>query len=193
MEVFLQVKVILIDDVYKHGVAGEVVDVTDGYARNYLIPQGLAIKATPGAMKQAEKLRSDAAARRARIRNELQGLAEIIEGTKLYFPVKAGETGKLYGSVTMGDVADALNDKLNIDIDRRRVGEGASLRELGEHTVRVRLGSDLAPPVKVFIHREGEPPESVEAVASSDEEDEETVETEVEEEVTADQPEVVGE
>jgi large subunit ribosomal protein L9 len=151
-------KVILKEDVYKHGVAGEVVNVADGYARNYLIPKGLAIKATSGAFRQADKLRREAAARRARVYNELHGLTEQIEGLEVRFAVKAGSTGKLYGSVTMADIADALKEKLGMEIDRRRVGEQQSLRELGEHLVPVRLASDLTPKVKVIIYREGEPP-----------------------------------
>lgn len=154
-------KVILIADVYKHGVAGEIVNVADGYARNYLIPQKLALKATAGALRQAEELRKDAKARRARIHNEMKGIAELVEGTELFFPVKAGNSGKLYGSVTMGDVADAINEKLNLELDRRRIGEGSSIRELGVHDVRVRLASDLVPVVKVTVYREGESPESV--------------------------------
>jgi large subunit ribosomal protein L9 len=160
-------KVILKEDVYKHGVAGEVVNVADGYARNYLIPKGLAIKATSGAFRQADKLRREAAARRARVYNELHGLTEQIEGLEVRFAVKAGSTGKLYGSVTMADIADALKEQLGMEIDRRRVGEQQSLRELGEHLVPVRLASDLTPKVKVIIYREGEPPPE-EAPASED-------------------------
>ncbi|MBN1284791.1 MAG: 50S ribosomal protein L9 [Anaerolineae bacterium] len=174
-------KVILTEDVYKHGVAGEVVEVADGFARNYLIPKGFAIKATAGAMKQAAKLRKDAVARRARVHKELTGIAELIEGEELYFGVKAGNTGKLYGSVTMGDVADALIKKLSVEVDRRRVGEGVSLRELGEHNVRVRLAADLNPVVKVIIHREGESPETVRRAIQEESASAEAVTAEVEE------------
>ncbi|GAB4456336.1 MAG: hypothetical protein Kow00120_25680 [Anaerolineae bacterium] len=160
-------KVILKQDVYKHGVAGEVVNVSDGYARNYLIPQGLAIKATPGNMRQAESLRKEAAARRARLFNELKGVAEQIEGLELRFAVKAGETGKLYGSVTMQDIADKISEELGIEVERRRVGEQNSLRELGVHSVPVRLAAHLAPRVKVVVHREGESPEGVVAAAEA--------------------------
>ncbi len=150
-------KVILIADVYKHGVAGEVVEVADGFARNYLIPKGLAVKATPGALKQAEKLRKEAAARRARINNELAALAEQLDGLVLTFAAKAGPRGKLYGSVTTADIADAIKEKLGIEIDRRRIAQ-KPLRELGEHQVVIRLGAELSPQVTVVIHREGEEP-----------------------------------
>ncbi len=170
--IYERMRVILIDDVYNQGVAGEVVDVADGYARNYLLPQGFAVKATPGALKQAEKLRKDAKARRARIYNELQSMAEQVEGVELFFPMKAGTTGKLYGSVTMGDIAEALQEKLGFEFDKRRIGEGRSLRELGEHTVKVRLASDLTPAIKAIIHREGESPEeTLEEMAALEETD----------------------
>jgi large subunit ribosomal protein L9 len=151
-------KVILTSDVYKHGVAGEVVEVADGFARNHLLPKGLAIKATPSALKQAEALRAQAEVRRAQMGQEFGEIAAKIEELTLYFPVKASETGKLYGSVTMADVAAQLNEQVGLEIDKRRVGD-RPLRELGEHHVVVRLSADLAPHVRVIIHREGETPE----------------------------------
>jgi large subunit ribosomal protein L9 len=170
-------RVILTADVYKQGVAGEVVNVADGYARNYLIPQGLAVKATSGTLKQADKLRREAAARRARVYQEMQGVAEQVDGLELTFAVKAGSSGKLYGSITMSDVADALQEKMGLEIDRRRVGDTNSLRELGEHMVPVRLTSDLVPKVRVIIHREGESPEETMAEVEEREEAEAEAET----------------
>jgi large subunit ribosomal protein L9 len=151
-------KVILTSDVYKHGVVGEVVEVADGFARNYLIPQGLAIRATPGTLKQAEALRAQADVRRAHLEQEFGKVAAEIEEMTLFFPVKAGERGKLYGSVTPADIVVRLNEQLGLEIDRRRVGE-RPLRELGEHRVAVRLSASLTPRVRVIIHREGETPE----------------------------------
>lgn len=153
-------KVILTEDVYKHGVAGEVVNVANGFARNYLIPQGMALKATPGALKQYARLRAEAEKRRERRDSELQELAERIEELTIAFPVKAGETGKLYGSVTTAHIAEAVEAEINMAIDHRRVGD-QPLRQLGQHEVVVRLSSSLTPSVKVLVHREGEPPESV--------------------------------
>lgn len=144
-------KVILLDDVYKHGVAGEVVDVAPGYARNYLIPQRLAVKATPGLMRQYENLRRQAEVRRAERAKEFAEIAEQVRGTELYFAMKAGDKGQLYGSVTTTDIADQLNELMGLDIDRRRIGD-KPLRELGKFEVPVRLDADLAPVVKVIIH-----------------------------------------
>lgn len=152
-------KVILTDDVYKHGVAGEEVNVADGFARNYLIPQGMAVQVSPGALKRLEKLRAEAAKRRQMRDDELKALAEQIQSLTVAFPVKASETGKLYGSVTTAQVAEALEEQLNRPIDRRRIGD-RPLRELGEHTLAVRLSSALQPTVTVLIHREDEAPET---------------------------------
>ena len=153
-------KVILTKDVYKKGVAGEVVDVANGYARNYLIPQGMAVNVTAGALKQMGKLRQQAAARRQMRDDELAALAEKVEALTLTFPVKAGEMGKLYGSVTTANIGDALEAEIGAGIDRRRIGD-QPLRQLGEHKVAVRLSSLLTPQISVLVHREGELPESV--------------------------------
>src|SRR5262245_48779329 len=114
-------KVILLSDVYKHGVAGEVVEVTDGFARNWLIPKKLAVKATEIALKQAETLRSQAEARRAALDERLNDLGRQINGVELVFGRRASPTGKLFGSVTTTEIAEALNAQTGIDINRRRI------------------------------------------------------------------------
>ncbi len=148
-------KVILTADVYKHGVAGEVVNVADGFARNYLIPQGFAVKASAGALKQSENLRKTAAVRKAALENQLNELARQIDGVELVFGRRAGGNDKLYGSVTTMEMAEALLEKTGVDINRRRISQ-QSLRELGEHEIAVRLGSEFTPMLKVVIVREEE-------------------------------------
>ena len=143
-------KVILLDYVYKHGVAGEVIDVADGFARNYLIPSGLAVKATPAEMQRATTLRQQAAARRAALENQLNELARQIDGVELVFGRRAAISGKLFGSVTSQEIADALMEKTGVDINRRRIGH-QPLRETGSHEVMVRLGSEMEPTLKVVI------------------------------------------
>src|SRR5512146_1529935 len=101
-------KVLLIKDVYKLGRAGDIKKVADGFGRNFLMPQKLAVLATPGAMKTAQKVRAQADVQRAALNSELKALADHINGVTLTFSVKAGETGKLYGSVTSQDVAAAI-------------------------------------------------------------------------------------
>ncbi len=157
-------KVLLIKDVYKLGRAGDVKKVADGFGRNFLMPQGLAVLATPGALKQVEHIRAKATARRAVLNNELGAVAEQINGLVFSFSSRAGETGKLYGSVTSQMVSDALNQKLGTKIDRHQV-EMEPVRTLGEHKARIRLTVDLTPEVKVIVYREGETPAEVAAQA----------------------------
>ena len=160
-------KVILLDYVYKHGVAGEVIDVADGYARNFLIPKGLAVKATPGELKRASKLRDQAKAKRAALENRLTELAEEIDGVELIFGRRAAVTGKLFGSVTTQEIADALHEKTGVDINRRRISQQA-LREIGSHEVPVRLGSDQSPLLTITIVREDEMAEFLAARAAAE-------------------------
>lgn len=148
-------KVILLADVYKHGVAGEVIEVSDGFARNWLLPKNLARKATPAALRQAEVLRSQAAARKAALDHRLNELARQIDGVELFFGRRASPTGKLFGSVTTSEIADELNKKTGIDINRRRISQTA-LREVGTHEVPVRLGSESSPMLRVTVVREEE-------------------------------------
>ncbi len=148
-------RVLLLKDVYKLGHAGDVKKVADGYARNFLIPQRLATLATANAIKQAESLRQNAAIARAKMNAELSGVADKLNALVITFSVKAGETGKLYGSVTSAQIADEIKKSSGLEVDRRNVGH-QPLRELGEYKVPVRLTTDLIPQVKVVIHREGE-------------------------------------
>lgn len=152
-------KVLLLKDVYKLGHAGEVKKVADGYGRNFLLMKGLAVLATPGALKTVDRIKAKAAVTRAALNNEMGGLAAQIEGVELVFTSKAGETGKLYGSVTAQMIADALNEKLGTKLERHQV-EVEPIRILGEHPAHVRLTIDLTPKVNVLVYREGEAPEA---------------------------------
>ncbi|MBK8903683.1 MAG: 50S ribosomal protein L9 [Anaerolineaceae bacterium] len=146
-------KVLLKQDVENIGMAGEVHKVSNGFGRNFLLPQGLAVIASPGMMKQAVVWRKKAEARREELRQEYQALATRIENVRLTFTARAGETGKLYGSVTTTQIADELNEELGTDIDRRKVGV-EPLRQLGEHKVVVRLSGDFQPELTVVIENE---------------------------------------
>lgn len=148
-------KVILLDYVYKHGVAGEVIDVADGFARNYLIPKKLAVQATETELKRAKKLREQAAAKRAMLEDRMNEIARQIDGVELIFGRRAASTGKLFGSVTSQDIADELLEKTGIDINRRRVSQ-QGVREIGTHEVTVRLGNEIAPVLRVTVVREDE-------------------------------------
>lgn len=148
-------KVILLDYVYKHGVAGEVIDVADGFARNFLIPKKLAVKASAGELKRAANLRAQATARRAALENRMNELAREIDNVELIFERRAAVTGKLFGSVTTQEIADSLMEKTGVDINRRRISQ-QPLREVGTHDVPVRLGTEISPTLKITIIREGE-------------------------------------
>lgn len=146
-------KVILKEYIYKHGVAGDVIDVADGFARNYLIPRGLAVKATKRALEESTSLMAEAVVRRNELNDRLIAVAKQIDGVELVFGRKAGSNGKLYGSVTTTDIAKALLDKTGLDINRRRISDRA-LRELGKFDVPVRMGNDLSPVLHLVIVRE---------------------------------------
>jgi large subunit ribosomal protein L9 len=160
-------KVLLLKDVYKLGRAGDIKKVADGYGRNFLLPQKLAVLATPGALKQVEKIRSQAEVRRTELNSELKDLANQINGLVLVFAAKAGETGKLYGSITTQDVATAIQEKTRFEVKRQQL-DMQPIRNLGEFTAHVRLTMDLVPEVKVIVHREGEALEDTAAVQTSE-------------------------
>ena len=151
-------QVILLQDLYKHGVAGEVVKVADGFARNYLIPRKMAVQATSSALRRTEAIRKNVEARKAQYNNMLNDLARQIDGVELIFGRRAASTGKLFGSVTTQEIADELDRATSVDINRRRISQ-QSLREVGTHQVPVRLGSELAPTLVITIVPEDDLPE----------------------------------
>jgi large subunit ribosomal protein L9 len=148
-------KVLLTKDVYKLGRAGDIKKVADGYGRNFLIPQGLAVLATAGALKQVDRIRSQAEVRRTEQNSELKDLAAQVNGLTLIFNAKAGETGKLYGSITTQDVATAIQEKTRFEVRKAQI-DMQPIRTLGEFAAHVRLTMDLVPEVKIIVHREGE-------------------------------------
>jgi len=148
-------KVLLTKDVYKLGRAGDIKKVADGYGRNFLLPQKFAVLATAGALKQTDKIRSQAEVRRTEQNSELKDLAALINGVTLVFSAKAGETGKLYGSITTQDVATAIQEKVRFEVKKQQV-DMQPIRTLGDFTAHVRLTMDLVPEVKIIVHRDGE-------------------------------------
>ena len=160
-------KVLLMKDVFKLGRAGDIKKVADGYARNFLIPQGLAVMATPGRLKQAERIRKAADELRVRLNQELGSVAEKLNGLKLAFPVKAGETGKLYGSITSAMIAEAIEEETGAEIDKRQI-DTQPIKLLGVHQALVRLTIDLVPEITILVHRETEPVESAYEVQAED-------------------------
>jgi len=148
-------EVLLMKDVENVGNAGEIKSVANGYARNYLIPRGLAVVATAGARRQAEQIRKAAEARRQKAMHAAQSLAERIAGLELVFEMRAGENDKLYGSVTAADIAEKISQAVGEEIDKRRLQLDHSLRELGVYQVGVKLLGDIVPEVTVKVEAEG--------------------------------------
>ena len=146
--------VLLIKDVQNLGEAGEIKKVANGYARNFLIPQGLAVPATKGALKQAELRHKVEARRQQQFERQAESLAEVISRITLSFKAKAGESDRLYGSITNADIAQALEREIGEAIDKRKVDLAEPIRELGTHHVPIKLTSDLSPRVIVFVERE---------------------------------------
>jgi large subunit ribosomal protein L9 len=149
-------KVLLIKDVYKLGRAGEIKKVAAGYGRNYLIPKGFAIPATAGSMQQADRISVKATERRAALNAELSDIAEVLTGKTLTFAVKAGETGRLYGSVSDEDIIETIEANYEIKLEKRQV-ETEPIRQLGTYTVPIHFTMDLVPEITIVVHREGEP------------------------------------
>ncbi len=150
-------KILLLKDVYHLGHAGDVKKVADGYGRNYLIPQGYAVLATAGALKQADSIRAKAEVVRSQLNTEMSAVSEKINNCWITFASKAGETGKLYGSITSQMVAEKISEKAGIEIEKRQI-DIQPIRTLGEHKAYVRLTIDIVPSVNILVHREGETP-----------------------------------
>lgn len=137
-----QVKLILIESIHRLGQAGDLVSVRPGFARNYLLPQGKAILATEGRVKELEHNKRIAEERAARELQDLQLVKQKLEGLDIEIAVRAGDTGKLFGSVTAPQIAERI-DAAGLAIDRRRIELGEPIKEVGEHKVRVRLLREL--------------------------------------------------
>jgi large subunit ribosomal protein L9 len=146
------IKLILRQDVEKLGDEGAVVSVRPGYARNYLLPQGLAYKATAASMRQLEEERKRSESRAKRDYLEAKRRASQLEGVSLTFHVNAGEESKLFGSITTADIAERLAEQqLDFEIDRRSIELDEPIKTLGVYSVAVRLSADVKPEIKVWV------------------------------------------
>ncbi|MEX2255540.1 MAG: 50S ribosomal protein L9 [Acidimicrobiia bacterium] len=144
-------KIVLREDVETLGHKGDLVDVADGYARNYLVPRGLAIKATKGVVAQADAMRRNRSARDDRDREAAQEIAARIADRRIQVKARAGEGGKLFGSITSADVAEAITAAAETEIDRKAITLGEPLKELGEVEVPVRLHPEVTATVTVEV------------------------------------------
>ena len=144
-------KIVLRDDVEHLGRKGDLLEVADGYARNYLVPRGLAMKATKGVVAQADAMRRNRQAKDTRDKTAAEELASRINATPLRVTVRAGEGGKLFGSVTNADLAEALSAAGGIEIDRRAIELPEPIKELGPAEVMVRLHPEVVATLPVEI------------------------------------------
>ncbi|MGH8977038.1 MAG: 50S ribosomal protein L9 [Acidimicrobiia bacterium] len=144
-------KVVLRADVENVGKKGDLLDVADGFARNYLVPKGLAMRATPGVEKQADAMRRNRDAKDKREREAAEAIAVQLSGRNVTVVARAGEGGRLFGSVTAHDIAEAVRSQLGVEIDRRRIGLDEPLKELGPAELAVRLHSDVTAMVTVEV------------------------------------------
>jgi large subunit ribosomal protein L9 len=143
-------KVILRADVEKLGYLGDVVNVRAGYGRNFLLPKGLAMPATPGNMKVFETERKKLEAHMNELRSQATGLGERITAAEVVIPMRVGENNKLYGSVTAHSIGEAL-EALGLSVGRRRILLDSNIRTLGTHIVRVRLHADVVVDLPVNV------------------------------------------
>jgi len=144
-------RIVLRDDVDNLGKKGEVVDVADGYARNYLVPRGLALKASAGSQKQADAMVRNRAARDRRERENAEAVAAQFSGRTISIKARAGGEGRLFGSVTASDIAEAVQKQTGAEIDRRKLALDEPLKELGRVDVQIRLHPDVVATVHVEV------------------------------------------
>jgi large subunit ribosomal protein L9 len=144
-------QVVLRADIRDLGKRGDVIDVADGYARNYLVPRGLAMKASKGSADQAAVMRRSRDIKDARERGAAEEIAKRLVPQVINLAARAGGEGKLFGSVTTTDVADAVLAQTGIELDRRKLHIDEPIREVGTHRVTVRLHTDVEFPVTVEV------------------------------------------
>ncbi len=155
-------QVILLQDVDKVGLRGDVVDVARGYARNYLVPRRLAEEATPARVAELEKRDSLRARHEATTVDQARDIAAVLEQTELRFEMKAGPTGSLFGSVTATNIADALWEEKKVRVDRRKIALDQPIKEVGRYAVPVDVFDDVRVEVATLVVPEGgELPEAV--------------------------------
>ena len=146
-------QVILMQDVLHTGKRGEIVNVKPGYARNFLIPKGYALEATPGNQKYFEQQRKKIDARHAKERDAAQEVANAIAELRLKIAKRVSEAETLYGSVTAGEINELLHEK-GVEVDRRRIDLEGGIKTLGEHRVRIELHPDVVAEVTVTVEAE---------------------------------------
>jgi len=143
-------EVILKESIKSLGSAGDIVNVADGYARNYLIPQGKAVIATTKNVKQLERQQEAIRKKAAQLKADLEALAAQLNKLEIEIPVKVGESGKLYGSVTSIDIAKAISDK-GYNVDRKKIQLDEPIKELGEYSILIKLAPEIEATIRLKV------------------------------------------
>ncbi len=147
-------KVVLMQEVKGLGRPGQIKEVADGYARNYLLPKGLATIATAGAVKEVEQRQAAEAKRQAKLDDEMRSVGKKLDGTNITVRSKVGEGGKLYGSITTQDIAEALEKQANQTVDKRKIEIEEPIRHVGEYKVPVRLSKNVTANINLVVEGE---------------------------------------
>lgn len=158
-------KVILLGELRGKGGEGDVVEVAQGFAENFLFPQGIAQPATPGNIKQLEERRHNIAKREEKRIADAEALKEKIDGKLVVVDAKIGEEGQLFGSVTSTNIADAIKDQLGVEVDRKRIARSQAIKMAGRHEVEVNLYREINATVVVLVGVDEEEPEEEEVEA----------------------------
>lgn len=144
-------KLILKQEVSGLGEPGDVVEVKDGYGRNYLVPRGLAIRWTPGAQREVDAIKKARAAREIATLEQAREIAEQLAGLKVTLRTRAGQGGRLFGSVTAADIAAAVKEAGGPDLDKRRIEVRNPIKTVGDHQVTVRLHPEVSATIKLNV------------------------------------------
>lgn len=147
-------KIILLSDVKKLGNKGDVVDVAQGYGRNYLIPRGLAAEATKGKLRELAQMQAAEARNREEEAQKAKEIAALIKDATVTVAVKVGEGGKLFGAISNKDIAEQLMKQYNVEIDRKKIELKAPIKSVGDHKIPVRLHPEVHTELKVMVVEE---------------------------------------
>ena len=162
-------RVVFLEDVAGVARGGDVKEVKNGFARNYLIPKSLAVPATHNALQRVEKLSRSAGVNRIKLLDDMKQLAEAIEGTQINVEMRAGSSGRLYGSVTNAIIAESLSKLTDSEIDRRTIEIPEPIRDLGIYDLVVRLHPEVKTTIKVVVHEtEVDPLEMIQAAEAGE-------------------------
>ncbi len=149
-------KVVFLQEVPRVGKAGEVKEVADGYGRNFLLPQGLALPATPSIIREVEKQRQANTLRQAQSVAELVELAHVLEGKEINMKARVGTKDRLYGSITRADIVRELHHLTGVEVDKRKIVLPKPINRLGSHEITIRLAKDITPQIKVTVEGDGD-------------------------------------